>query len=639
MLAAHCPQCGAASPVCVAEPEVLDCAYCPYVGRPDAQVVAELQAARDALFRIHATRRQLSVGQRRAIQRGESQRRTVFALLTFLIAPLFLCGGGCGALLALGGGGVALSDLPIFIAILAPSALVLGVGWLLMRWHRRGLQRLMASCAAIPPAVQGRPAMCHVCGGPLHAAEKSVVVRCTYCHADNITSSEVVRSVAQNQMTVVSAMAGSVASEADQVARNTSTALTLSFVFALVSPILAVLLGCGVLMVMISIDVDPQPDDRYAYVDVAGTRCYGSFHKTDKGYSLKFGDTFPELVGSLEVGPNDVRTVRAAELVGKEVLAPGDRPRKVRKLTRTLADATNKLDDGVSPGGLSPIGICEKPAGLTELIADERLRQCTSLFATAGTPVVIVGDDIFRVDLQKKRLNDISTFPAGGGPIFFEGQRVLRQSPTGSVWEVPLDRGFVRGDEVLKGIDLLALSGARYVVVSALELKLQDKLGELQTLYTFKAKPQALAASTTHIFWSGEEGVMSLPVSGGEPVKLYERQYNAPTLTPLGDYLMVYGAGCFWLRASDGERSECPYPGTLLAEYPYAPIADADHGYLIPKTTNRRNGVHGFSIGEVPVFDRHYGPASEQATCAGVDDQHIYWIEGNRLMRDLKAQK
>lgn len=639
MLAAHCPQCGAASPVSVADPEVLDCAYCPYVGRPDARVITELHAARDALFKIHATRRQLSDGQRRAIQRGESQRRTIFALLTFLIAPLFLCGGGCGALIALGGGGVALSDLPIFVAILAPSALVLGVGWLLMRWHRRGLQRLMASCAAIPPAAEGRPAMCHVCGGPLHAAEKSVVVRCTYCHADNITSSEVVRTVAHNQVMVVSAMAGSVASEADQVARNTSTALTLSFIFALISPILAVLLGCGVLMIMLSIDVSPQPDDRYAYVDVAGTRCYGSFHKTDKGYSLKFGDTFPELVGSLEVGPNDVRTVRAAELVGKEVLAPGDRPRRVRRLTRTLADPTNKLDDGESPGGLSPIGICEKPAGLAQLAEDDRLRQCAGLFVSAGAPFVVGGDHrVFLTDPLTKQLAQISSFP-GAGALFFDGKQVLSHAETGSVWGVTLGGSPVRAKEVLKGVDLFALSGARYVVLSALELKLQAEAGELQTLYTFKTKPQALAASTTHIFWSGEEGVMSLPVSGGEPVKLYERQYNAPTLTPLGDYLMVYGAGCFWLRASDGERSECPYPGTLLAEYPSAPIADADHGYLIPKTTNRRNGVHGFSIGEVPVFDRHYGPASEQATCAGLDDQHIYWVEGNRLMRDLKAQK
>ena len=145
MLAAHCPQCGAASPVCVAQPELLDCAYCPYVGRPDDRVVAELHAARAALFHIHATRRQFSGGQRRAIERGKTQRLTVFVLLAFLVAPLLLCGGGCGALLVFGKGGAAVSDLPIFIALLAPSALVLAVGWLLMRWHKRGLERLMAS--------------------------------------------------------------------------------------------------------------------------------------------------------------------------------------------------------------------------------------------------------------------------------------------------------------------------------------------------------------------------------------------------------------------------------------------------------------------------------------------------------------
>ncbi|MGE0327171.1 MAG: hypothetical protein AB7K71_07170 [Polyangiaceae bacterium] len=639
MLAAHCPQCGAASPVCVAQPELLDCAYCPYVGRPDDRVVAELHAARAALFHIHATRRQFSVGQRRAIERGKTQRLRVFVLLAFLVAPLFLCGGGCGALLVFGKGGAAVSDLPIFIALLAPSALVLAVGWLLMRWHKRGLERLMASCAAIPPAAQGRPAMCHVCGAPLHEADKNVVVRCTYCHADNVTSSDVVRSVAQNQAVIVNAMAGSVENAAVQVARNTSTALTLSFVFALLSPVLAILLACGVVMVMLSIDVTPDPNERYAYVDVAGTRCYGSFHKTDKGYSLSFGKAFPELVDALEVGPNDVHTVPASELVGKEMLGADNKPRRVRKLTRTLADATNQLDDGFTSTGLSPIGACEKPPNMSELAEDSKLTGCAGIYAVQGTPYVVTGDDkVFRVDLATRQLAQVSSFP-DKGPLFFDGKQIMRHVPAGSVWAVTLSGSPVRGKELLTGVDLFALSGTHYVLVSGVELKLQDDTSELKTLYTFKTKPQALAASASRIFWSGEEGVMSLPVAGGEPTKLFERQYNAPALTALGDYLMVRGSSCYWLHGKSGERSECPYTGPLFSEYPNAPLADADHGYLIPNASSRREGIHGFSIGDVPRFDRHYGPQSPKPSCMGIDDQYVYWVEGSRLMRDLKAQK
>ncbi len=601
--------------------------------------MAELHAAREALFRIHSTRRQLSVGQRRAVARAESQRRTAFVLLGFLVAPLLVCGGGCGALMALGGGGVGVSDLPWLIAVLAPAGLVLGVGWLLMRWHRRGVERLMHSCAAIPPAAQGRPAMCHVCGGPLHNAEKSAVARCTYCHADNITSSDVMQSVARNQATVVHAMAGAVAGEAERVAKSTSTALTLSFVFALLSPVLAILLGCGVLMVMLAIPTAPKPDERYAYIDVAGTRCYGRFEKTDKGYSLHFGEPFPELVGALEVGPNDVRTVRASELVGKEVLAIGDKPRKVLELKRSLADATNRLEDGESPNGLSPIGLCEKPPNLVELATDDRLRQCAGVFVADGSAYVVSGDDkVFRVDPRAKQLAQISSFP-GKGQLFFDGKQVLRHLSTGSVWGVSLGGSAVRGKEVLKGVDQFALSAKRPVVASALELKVQDEAGEFKTIHTFKTKPESLAASPTRVFWSGTEGVMSLPIEGGTPVKLHDRVYGAPTLSVLGDYLMVRGSSCLWLRGADGERSECPYAAPLFPQYPNAPLADADHGYLIPNTTDRRDGVHGFKVGDVPTFDRHYGPASERVSCMGLDDQFVYWVEANRLLRDIKAQK
>lgn len=617
----------------------MDCAYCPYIGRPDPRVIAELQAARDALFNIHATRRQLSVGQRRAIERGKSQQRNVFLVLLLVLAPLVLCGGGCGAFWVLMEGGIAPHDVPILIATLAPSFMVLLVGWLLMRWHRKGLERLMASCAAIPPAAHGRPAMCHVCGGPLPDAERNVVVRCQYCHADNVTSSDVVRAVAQKQVTVVNAMAGAVTNEAVQVAQNTSLAMTLSLVFALLSPVIALLVACGVFVVMVFIDVDPDPNERYAYTEVAGTRCYGSFSSIGSGYNLSFGKAFPELTDTVEIPPNELRTVRASELVGKEMLTPGDHPRKVRRLVRSMAAMNNYLDDGQAPNGLNPIGICEKPPNMSEVIDDPSLPNCAGVYVAGRTPYVVVADRrVFRVDIKSKQLALVSTFP-GTGSLFFDGDQVLRHLSSGSVWSVKLSGSPVRATELLTEVDLFALSGRRLVMVSGLELKLQEEGGELRTLHTFKTRPQSIAASASHVFWSGEEGVMSLPTAGGSPTKIYERQYNPPKLTALGDYLMLQGSSCQWLRGSDGKAFACPYTGPLSSEYPSAPLADADHGYLIPDTTNRRDGVHGFRIADEPKFDRHYGPESTTVSCMGFDDEFVYWVEGSRLMRDLKAQK
>ncbi|MEZ4233892.1 MAG: hypothetical protein R3B89_32255 [Polyangiaceae bacterium] len=623
----------------VANPEHLDCAYCPYIGRPDEQIVHELHAAREALFRIHHTRRQLSIGQRRAIARAQSQRQTAFVLLGLMLVPLVLCGGGCGAMLFLENDGLVLGDVFWVILAVLPTGMVLAAGWLLMRWHRKAIERLMRSCAAVPPAAQGRPAMCHVCGGPLHEAERYPVVRCTYCHADNITSSDVMESVARSQSAVVNQLASTVAGEASRVSKSTSTALTLAFVFALLSPLIAFGIGFVVLLVFAMTPTNTKPDELYAYVDIAGTRCYGSFRKNDKGYTLNFGDPFPELTGALEVGPHGVYTTRAADLVGKRVLAPGDRPLTVRKLVRSLLDETNKLDAGEAPATLSPIGLCEAPPNLQELADNDRLSQCSGIYIAGGSPYVVDSmNNVFRVDLPSKQVAEVYSFSAAG-PTFFDGKALLRLLPSGWVWSIDLNDSPVTGRGIFQKVDLFALSGTRPVMVSTMQLWLKDASGELKAIHEFKTKPLALAANDTHVFWSDEAGVMSLPLAGGEPVKLHPRIYSSATLTPLGDYLMVRGSSCLWLRATDGEPSECPYTGPLFSEYPTPPLSDEDHGYLLPQTTNRRQGIHGFEIAEVPTFDRHYAPASEKVTCMGLDEKYVYWVEGNRLLRDIKAQK
>src|SRR5690606_41266815 len=95
MLAARCPQCGAASPVSVATPELLDCSYCPYVGRPPEAVVQELYAAQHALHAMDRGRRQLSAQQIRAATEARISASAFPWLIVPLACPLPVCGCAC----------------------------------------------------------------------------------------------------------------------------------------------------------------------------------------------------------------------------------------------------------------------------------------------------------------------------------------------------------------------------------------------------------------------------------------------------------------------------------------------------------------------------------------------------------------
>lgn len=67
--------------------------------------------------------------------------------------------------------------LSIFVGGVAASSLV-----------RRAVRRVEAAAAAIPPANPGEPACCHVCGAPLSTHGTEAVVRCGFCHSDNVVT-------------------------------------------------------------------------------------------------------------------------------------------------------------------------------------------------------------------------------------------------------------------------------------------------------------------------------------------------------------------------------------------------------------------------------------------------------------------
>lgn len=75
-----------------------------------------------------------------------------------------------------------------------PTVVVLGLlGAVAFVQLRRMRVALEAHCAALPPGRPGEPAGCRVCGGAVIPRGTEVVVRCTYCQADNLVDPRVLR--------------------------------------------------------------------------------------------------------------------------------------------------------------------------------------------------------------------------------------------------------------------------------------------------------------------------------------------------------------------------------------------------------------------------------------------------------------
>ncbi len=114
-------------------------------------------------------------------------------------------------------------------------------GWVL----RKRLRRLEQSCAANPPQQPGEPATCHVCGGPLAVQGPQAVVRCGYCHADNLVAPRALARATSRRELVLAAYASEVRSEAFDTTGIGLGGLFVLPILSVVAPLVAVV-GWGI---------------------------------------------------------------------------------------------------------------------------------------------------------------------------------------------------------------------------------------------------------------------------------------------------------------------------------------------------------------------------------------------------------
>jgi DNA-directed RNA polymerase subunit RPC12/RpoP len=199
VIGVDCPNCGAPTPLALNVDKV-DCNYCDYIGELSPEDRQRIEAAKVVLHQSQAHQRQLTAQQRRALARVSTIRDGGVILVSFvgIKALLFVAPFVLLMVLALVIGFsldsiylFCMTALPIsllFLLVLVPSG----------AWFRRlnsQLKEVEFACAAIPPGRKGYPAKCYVCGGNLVSEGVQLVVRCSYCEADNLVAPKMLQTV------------------------------------------------------------------------------------------------------------------------------------------------------------------------------------------------------------------------------------------------------------------------------------------------------------------------------------------------------------------------------------------------------------------------------------------------------------
>ncbi|MFN7974485.1 MAG: hypothetical protein U0166_19390 [Acidobacteriota bacterium] len=280
MLAMKCPPCGAPIPLSLAAPGIARCAFCGYEGAPSPDVRARLDGAAQALSGQSARERQIRGAVSLAVAYGQA-----FEMI-YGIFSLLLLGGMALVILhsayrfSITRGVAAATGAAMGLSVLPSFLLVAGAGLASVTLLRRARRRVERAAAAEPPAREGEPMRCHVCGGPLAVAGVKAIARCAYCGSDNVVSALAIARAGAERRAVLDDYAGEVKRQSGGVGRafRLSTLLLGSTIaatpFACVIPtwILTFSVWTAAMVGYITArgTGPPTPGNRYALVDADG---------------------------------------------------------------------------------------------------------------------------------------------------------------------------------------------------------------------------------------------------------------------------------------------------------------------------------------------------------------------------------
>ncbi|MBK8252930.1 MAG: hypothetical protein IPK82_09700 [Polyangiaceae bacterium] len=319
MFSTACTQCGRPAALSLQTPDRLDCAACGFSGPASAEVAQALHVASGVLKTLNEKERQLTDQQRRTLSSSKGITSGYWLASLAVGIPLLAC-GAVGSVMAFGGKqisfwGAAVSLTPLALYI---TTVIAGGQWVKKRYTA-----LAAACAALPPVSPGAPFACHVCGASLSPAT-SAVVRCGFCQADNVVSSDVVKVAAERRGAVTSNFQEQVrlqATAARSVANQATFALVAS---AIGAPIFTVVLLFVAVIVLSKVEGPVDLTYRYGVISTDNGNCIAHVYpRVDGKWLLGFGQTPPKGRKSIEERDtvDDLPAMTANDFTGKKVKA------------------------------------------------------------------------------------------------------------------------------------------------------------------------------------------------------------------------------------------------------------------------------------------------------------------------------
>lgn len=585
---------------------------------------AQLREAATALWAMDEGDRQLSASQRYNLRAARSNLFVLGVVLVLVLVPLFGFAGSCSVLALSVDGGIQPMTLVMILGGSLPFLLGMGASILALRHVRNRGKALAERCAALPPANQGEPARCHVCGGFLEVAQKQGVVRCGFCRADNLVSDDVLGRMTARRELEVGQIREQVVSHARALDRSALTAGALAFVTMVLSPIVSIVFVFIAVIVGSAIELEPRTDATYTLVDVTNAQCVA-----EVSGQLDFGDTG---VG-FETRPlpqSGHVPKKSRDFVGMEVgREDGQRGRVKRIFRDAISPSIDRveLDIGGRSENAKLTSLCEVPAKRRRVAGDPRLR--------GATRVELSGDDLWVA-----KLSELYRVPKAGGAIaetlvgraaiadFLpspKGVFVIVSTPPGTPSFIERWQGSER-EQVAEG-NVLALDGEDLVFGNAKGVYRRQSDGKL-TEVSPSLNVAQLQVTERAIYWYAGAQFFELDKKTGT-VRDVERVFEVSSFAVVGRYIAMVGVRSGATRLSlDGGVVEAL--GT--SSFTKGRVRSSDGiAYLGLESSTSRGGVAGLRPGSHATSNRHYGIDSGRAEAFTVGAGEVFWVADETL--------
>jgi len=403
-------------------------------------------------------------------------------------------------------------------------ALAVGLAiWLI--WRRQ--RQLEQSCAAVPPAAPGEPASCHVCGGPVAAADGQAVVRCRFCQADNI----VLPRVLQRSQHAFVKSAQELIRDLDRLAveKNITRVLLIPVAVAVGGPLIS--LGVFSILEKIAAGRAPElvtwPSKQGQCLRLVQYDLFGRAYITE--YDHRLFSRSPRLSDHPELKPFAPKALR-----GKKVYAKAGQFGVVSRVSAKWGTVRIQITLPDSKYETKALGAClaRGPAphriGSLPFRGDEK-----SLLAAAATNKYFLAAEGQRLFVAKRPSGPIAPVYISTDPEKSKTRSYFVASGFGSIRQLEVSNRHVilldnKGGLARLNLAELAAPGSTTSLTYV----------KIEKLPAATAGARQMGVAGNHVYFASDRGVISrVPIGGGEKERVATGQMGVLVVTVGGQHV------------------------------------------------------------------------------------------------------